>query len=97
MVERMGYTPPGRWFTQGHWFIRYLNVRIFCFYVLHQTLIILFAYWLTPFQLGTVFEPTIVIIFVALSCWMSFEVIKRVPGLRIFFGIRARKNDGRIY
>jgi glucan biosynthesis protein C len=86
-----------KWFTQGHWFIRYLNVRIFCFYVLHQTLIILFAYWLTPLKLGAVLEPTIVIIFVALSCWMSFEVIKRVPGLRIFFGIRARKNDGRIY
>ena len=81
------------WFTQSSPLIRYLNSGIFCFYILHQTLIIVFAYWLTPLRLGGFFEPLTVIALVTLSCWMLFELIKRIPGLRMFFGINTPKKS----
>lgn len=68
--------------------IDYLNSGIFCFYILHQTLIILFAYWLAPLELGAFLEPLIVIALVAASGWALFETIKRIPGIGIVFGIR---------
>ena len=78
------------WFTHSRPIIRYLNSGIFCFYILHQTLIIVFAYWLTPLKLGGFFEPMAVIVLVALGCWCLFELIKKIPGLRIVFGINLR-------
>lgn len=77
------------WFTRNNPFIRYLNSRVFCFYVLHQTLIIVFAYWLAPLKLGGFFEPLTVILLVALGCWILFEIIKPIPGLRILLGINV--------
>lgn len=78
------------WFTRSNPFIRYLNSGVFCFYILHQTLIIVFAYWLTPFNLGGFLEPLVVILLVALSCWGLFELIKPIPGLRVLFGINSQ-------
>ncbi len=78
------------WFTRSSPLIRYLNSGIFCFYILHQTLIIVFAYWLTPLQLGGFFEPLVVITLTALSCWGLFELIKPIPGIRVLFGINSR-------
>lgn len=78
------------WFTRSNPVIRYLNSGVFCFYILHQTLIIVFAYWLTPLTLGGFFEPLGVIVLTALGCWMLFELIKPIPGLRVLFGINAQ-------
>lgn len=80
------------WFTRSSLLIRYLNSGVFCFYILHQTLIIVFAYWLTPLKLGGFFEPLAVILLTALGCWILFELIKPIPGLRVLFGINTRPN-----
>ena len=77
------------WFTRSSPLIRYLNSGIFCFYILHQTLIIIFAYWLTPLQLGGFLEPLFVIMLVIPACWILFELIKPIPGLRMLMGINA--------
>lgn len=77
------------WFNRSNPLIRYLNSGIFCFYILHQTLIIVFAYWLTSLNLGGFFEPLAVIAMVILSCWILFELIKPIPGIRILFGIKV--------
>ncbi|WP_331345772.1 acyltransferase family protein [Cellvibrio sp. UBA7661] len=75
------------WFNKRSPLIRYLNSGIFCFYILHQTLIIVFAYWLAPLTLGGLFEPIAVITLVIAGCWILFEILKKIPGLRIVFGI----------
>lgn len=75
------------WFTHPTPLIHYLNSGTFCFYILHQTLIIIFAYWLTPLQTGGFFEPLLVILLTMLSCWILFELIKPIPGLRTLMGI----------
>jgi glucan biosynthesis protein C len=81
------------WFTRSNPLIRYLNSGVFCFYILHQTLIIVFAYWLTPFKLGGFFEPLLVIFLVTLGCWILFELIKPIPGIRVLFGINTKAKD----
>jgi len=76
------------WFTRPSKWVGYLNARVFCFYLLHQTLIILFSYWLTPFKLGAFIEPMVVILLVTIGCWVLFELIKPIPGMRVLFGIQ---------
>ncbi len=82
------------WFNCSSPLIRYLNSGIFCFYILHQTLIIVFAYWLTPFHLGGLVEPILVIGLVTLGCWTLFELIKPIAVLRVLCGIN--KNSTKI-
>lgn len=75
------------WFTESNAALRYLNSGIFCFYILHQTLIIVFAYFIAPFKVGAFLEPIIVIGSVVISCIILFEIIKRLPVVRLFFGV----------
>ena len=75
-----------QWFTFNNPLIRYLNSGVFCFYILHQTLIIIFAYGLTPLKLGGFWEPLMVIVLSILGCWILFEMIKPIPGLRFLMG-----------
>jgi glucan biosynthesis protein C len=79
-----------QWFTRSNPIIRYLNSGVFCFYILHQTLIIVFAYWLAPLMLGGFLEPLLVIVLVTLGCWVLFELIKPIPYLRVLFGINNK-------
>jgi hypothetical protein len=78
------------YFTSTNPVLRYLNRGVFCFYILHQTLIIVVAYWLAPKQLGGFVEPALVIVSVIIGCLVGFELIKRVPVLHLFFGVQRR-------
>ncbi|HWV15760.1 MAG TPA: acyltransferase family protein [Cellvibrio sp.] len=70
--------------------LTYLNSGVYCFYILHQTLIIALAYALAPRQLGAFTEPLLIISGVSLSCIGLFEVIKRLPLLPVLLGIQRR-------
>ena len=70
--------------------LAYLNGGVFCFYVLHQTLIIIFAYWLTPLKLGPVVEPILVTSLVIFFCLLLYEIIRRLPAVPILFGARRK-------
>jgi glucans biosynthesis protein C len=75
-------------FTSTNTILQYLNRGVFCFYVLHQTLIIVIAYWLAPYQLGPWLEPLSIIFLTIIGCWWGYELIRRIPYLRILFGCR---------
>jgi glucans biosynthesis protein C len=75
-------------FTATNPILQYVNRGVFCFYVLHQTLIIVFAYWLAPYQLGPWFEPLSIIFLTIIGCWLGYELIRRVPYVRVLFGCR---------
>src|SRR5690606_18764629 len=79
------------WFTASNPVLRYLNNGVYCFYILHQTLIILIAYYLVPYKLGPVIEPVLIIVLVMLLCLVLFEAIKRLPLLPILFGTSRSK------
>jgi glucan biosynthesis protein C len=80
------------WFTSSNPLLKYLNSGVYCFYILHQTLIITVAYFVVPRQVGPIVEPVIIISMVALGCVGLFEVIKRLPLVPILFGIQTRKS-----
>ena len=78
------------WFHQSTPTLRYLNRGVYCFYIVHQTLIIVFAYFLVPEKIGAVLEPIIIIALVIIGCGLTYEIIRRLPVLPIFFGIWRR-------
>jgi peptidoglycan/LPS O-acetylase OafA/YrhL len=66
------------------------NEAVYPWYVLHQSLILLLAYWLLPLQLGPVLEPLLVLAGTVAGCWLLHEfVIRRVRWLRPCFGLKA--------
>jgi peptidoglycan/LPS O-acetylase OafA/YrhL len=71
---------------------RYLVDAVFCWYIVHQTAIILAAHWLKPLALPVGQEASLVIALTALTCAASYEIAKRIGWLRPLFGIAA---DGR--
>jgi peptidoglycan/LPS O-acetylase OafA/YrhL len=74
---------PFRW-------LPWANEAVYPWYVLHQSLILLLAYWLLPWQLGPVQEPLLVLAGTLAGCWLLHEfVIRRVRWLRPCFGLKA--------
>ncbi|MEH6580793.1 MAG: acyltransferase family protein [Halioglobus sp.] len=74
--------------------IRYLNGGVYCYYILHQTVIIVLAYHLAPLDLGPVLEPISLVVLTLLACLGAYEVLRCIPGLRICFGITGGRNPG---
>jgi peptidoglycan/LPS O-acetylase OafA/YrhL len=68
---------------------RYLVDAVFCWYIVHQTAIILAAHWLKPLALPAAQEASLVIAITALSCAASYEIARRVGWLRPLVGIAA--------
>jgi len=64
---------------------------VYPWYVLHQSLIVLIAYWILPLKFGPVAEPAIVLGGTVAGCFVLHEIIRRVPLLRPCFGLKARK------
>ncbi|GAB2516557.1 acyltransferase family protein [Lysobacter humi (ex Lee et al. 2017)] len=64
------------------------NEAVFPWYVLHQSLTVLIAYWLVPLQWPAAIEASIVLIGTVAGCWAGFAVIRRVRWLRPLFGLK---------
>lgn len=74
---------PFRW-------LPWANEAVYPWYVLHQSLIVLCAYWLLPLQLGPVFEPMAVLAGTLAGCWLLHAfVIRRSTFLRPCFGLKS--------
>lgn len=72
---------PFRW-------LPWANEAVYPWYMLHQSLIVLIAYWLVSLKLGPVLEPVLVLGGTVLGCWMLFAIIRRVAWLRPLFGLK---------
>ncbi len=72
--------------------LSYFNDAVYPFYIVHQTIIIVLAYNLSPSALGPVIEPLSVIILTIILCFICFEVIRRIDILKPLFGVRVKKN-----
>ena len=62
---------------------------MFAFYIVHQTALIAFAVWIRPLQLRPLVEGPPLVVVVALACFATYEVAKRVAWLRPLFGLKA--------
>ncbi|MBB4658970.1 acyltransferase family protein [Parvularcula dongshanensis] len=68
--------------------LAYANGAVFCWYVLHQTIIVAVGYALAPMRLGAWPEAILVILATVIGCLAGYELLRRVPGVRIAFGIK---------
>ncbi|MDB2373144.1 acyltransferase family protein [Psychrosphaera haliotis] len=71
--------------------LNYWSEGVYTFYILHQSILIVAAYWLSSFDLGflgAVFEPIAVIVMTIAGCLGSYEVIRRSSLLRPLFGMK---------
>lgn len=70
--------------------LAYCNRAVYPFYIFHQTLIILFAYFIIDkdWSLGVKFSFLVMTTF--LSCWLLYELVKRIKLGRVLFGIKEQ-------
>jgi surface polysaccharide O-acyltransferase-like enzyme len=68
--------------------LRYLTAAVFPFYILHQTLIVVFAWELRPLGLRPPVEGPLLVAATVLGCLLGHEVIRRTAWLRPLFGLK---------
>jgi hypothetical protein len=66
-----------------------LNEAVFPFYIIHQTIIVMFIWYLRPVAMpaGAAFLLTVAI--TAIGCWLFYRIGRAVPGLRLLIGLRG--------
>ena len=69
--------------------LTYFTGAVFCYYILHQTIIVIAGYYLTQLQLGAWPEFLTVMGVTIAGCAGGYEVLRRIPYLRPWFGIKA--------
>ena len=70
---------------------RYLTDAIFPYYIVHQTAIIMIAHALKGSDLSAGSEAFIVIACTAVTCVVTYEVVRRIAWLRSLFGLRIER------
>lgn len=74
---------------------RTLTQAIFPFYLVHQTVIVVAGHLLDPLQWPLWIEAPVLIATTALGCWITYEVGRAVPPLRIWLGLPSKIDDFR--
>lgn len=78
------------WLNRPMRWLPYATEAVYPWYILHQSLIVLAAYWLIPLRLGPWLEPALVIALTVSGCLLLHElVIRRVAILRPLFGLKG--------
>jgi hypothetical protein len=73
--------------------LKYCNEAIYPFFILHQTVIVVFGYYVIDWGLSGFIEYFIILVGTFIICGLLHEVlIKRVNILRILFGLKWRNN-----
>jgi len=80
----------GAYLNRKHPLLTYMNEAVLPWYILHQTLIIVFAMWLAPLELGAIVEPILLILLTFSGCIIGYEVIKRFVVTRFIFGLKVK-------
>ena len=69
---------------------RTLTEAIFPFYIVHQTIIVVAAYNLNRLHMPVALEATLLVLITAGGCWLSYVIVRRIPLLRPFFGLKFK-------
>ncbi len=81
-----------RWINRPSQLLSYLTAAVFCYYILHQTLIVVSGFFLTRMGLDVWTEFVLVLAVTVGGCAAGYEILRRVPGLRLFLGIQADRS-----
>lgn len=63
-----------------------LNRAVYPCYIVHQTLLIVAAWWLTPYRLGPVLEPLCVLLITVTGCALTVGLLSHARLIRPLFG-----------
>jgi glucans biosynthesis protein C len=70
------------------------SAAVFCAYVLHQTVIVLLTRALLPLALPWGIEAPLLMALTVAICALAYLGLRRVPGLRLLFGISVASSAG---
>lgn len=76
--------------TRGGPVLRYLTLGVFPFYLVHQTLIVVMAHYLAKLGLPQALEGAILVVATFAGCFATYEIVRRIPGVRILFGLKGQ-------
>ena len=83
----VGYA--GRYLNKSSALLSYCNKAILPWYILHQSLIVVFAANLQSFALPAGLEALVILLLTVLTCFISYEIIKRLKATRFLFGLKV--------
>lgn len=66
----------------------YLALGVFPFYIIHQTIIVVVAYWALSVGLGQLAQFAAIFAATCIGCWLFYEVTLRAGQLRPVFGLK---------
>lgn len=78
----------GRYLNKPSPLLNYANEAVLPWYILHQSLIIIFAANLAGFHFPEYLEAILILSLSLATCFIVFAVIRRVKPLRFLFGLR---------
>lgn len=76
---------------------RYLTDAIFPFYIIHELTILVGGYYLVKLHLDLGLEAAVLIGGTALSCFATYEIVRRISWLRPLFGLKRAVTANPLY
>ena len=70
----------------------YLTVSSFPVYIFHQTWVVVAAYWIFMLTDNAFTQIVLIILASFVLTYATYEICKRIPGLRFLFGIKTKNN-----
>ncbi|MFC3080143.1 acyltransferase [Phenylobacterium terrae] len=65
-----------------------LTEAVFPFYIVHQTTIVMAGHVLKPYGLPVLAEAGLILAATAASCWLAYDLARRIPLLRLPMGLK---------
>lgn len=79
-----------RYLNFGHVALNYANKVVYPFYIFHQTVIVILAYYVVQLNISAVLKFNIILLGTFLSIWLLYElVLKRSSLTKMMFGIKT--------
>lgn len=79
-----------RYLNRGGPVLRYLSAGVFPFYIVHQTAIIVAAWYLMPLRLPLALEAGLVIAATFTTCFLTWEIARRLGWFGLLLGVRPQ-------
>jgi peptidoglycan/LPS O-acetylase OafA/YrhL len=85
-----------KYLTNTGRFLRYATEAVLPFYMLHQPIILLIAFWVVQLQIPILAKYLIIVILSFAGIMLLYEGIRRVGVLRFFFGMKRRRAAAKV-
>lgn len=85
----------GRWLNRTSPAQRYLGEGSYPLYILHQTVIVVLAFYLVEFALPAPAQAAVLFLLAVAGAFVLYELVRRLSALRFLFGMKQRKRETR--